>query len=133
MAHYKHGEVIELKAASAVGYGVAVMGDITTKEQAFPAGSVGAIQLGLSIASTPTYGYSLAVVRSGVAKAVAAASLGAFAPVGPGSTNGALGPVIATGAAASGTGARTYVSGMALEAAVAGQYFAVLLDPQQLV
>jgi hypothetical protein len=123
MAHYKHGEVIELKAASAIGYAVAVMGDITTKEQCLPAGSVGALQLGLSIASTPTYGSPVAVVRSGVAKGVAAASLGPFAYVGPGSTNGALGPV------ASGS----HAVGIALEAAVAGQYFSVLLDPNQLV
>jgi hypothetical protein len=127
MAHYKHGEVIELKAASAIGYAVAVAGDTTTKEQAIPGGAVGQVLLGLSIASTPTYGSPVAVVRSGVAKGVAAASLGPFCYVGPGSANGALGPMAAVVASGG------HAVGIALEAAVAGQYFAVLLNPGQLV
>lgn len=127
MAHYKHGEVIELKAASAIGYAVVVAGDVSTKEQCLPAGSVGQISLGLSIASTPTYGSPVAVIRSGVAKGVAAASLGPFCYVGPGSTNGALGPLAAVVASGG------HAVGIALEAAVAGQYFSVLLNPGQIV
>lgn len=129
MAHYNHHMSIPMKAASAFGFGVALMGDTTTKEQVLPAGSVGAPQIGISNA-TCAAAEEAEVIVQGVVKAIACASLGAFARVAPGSVNGALGPYVPTGGAASGDVARSYTIGQALEPAAAGQIFSVLIDPR---
>lgn len=140
MAHYDHGLVLPFVAGSAVGQGVAVKMPIASSrnEVVIPAAAVTDDLVGLTIATQATYGYEVAVLVSGVGKARAAASVGAGAKVGVASTNGALGPVLASGTLASfgasaGLQPARYVVGRALTAAAAGEYFAVLLDPAEIV
>lgn len=129
MAHYDHHMSLPMKAASAFGFGVALMGDVSTKEQVLIAGSAGAPAIGVSNA-TCAAGDPAELVVQGVAKCLAAASLGAFARVAPASTNGGLGPAASWNAVSTVGAVWVHSVGIALEPAAAGTYFAVLLDPR---
>jgi hypothetical protein len=96
-------------------------------ETVVPAPSAGfnAAVAGLTIASVASPGDEVAVVFTGIAKARAAASLGAGAKVGAASLNGALGPI------ALGSPGLHFV-GFARTSAAAGEYFAVQIDPGQI-
>ena len=125
-------------AASAYLFGVAVMGDPASDEKMLAAGSIGAEGIGISAATVATYGLDSQVVFRGVAKGLVAASLGAWARVGPANASGALGPALASGQlASSGASAGLYPArysvGQALAAGVAGDIIPVLLDPRQIV
>jgi hypothetical protein len=88
--------------------------------------------IGVSQASSATYGSPVPVAFYGISKVLCGASIGAGARVGIASTNGAVGPIIPTGAAASGA-IRTYVLGRSLKAAAPGDYLEVVLDPTELI
>ena len=128
MAYYDHGKTLSLKAGSAMGQGVVVHMPLASpiNETVIPAASVNHQALGLTIATVGSYGHEVAVLISGIGKARAAASLGAGAPVGAASTNGALGPVVAASAG-------IWAAGRALTSAAAGEYFACLVGPRQIV
>ena len=132
MAEYNHGNVESLKAASAVAQWVPVIGlegSSSIDETVIPAGSVNQFAVGLSIATVASPGDEIAVVTSGRAKAIAAASLGAFTPVVVGSTNGHLIPA-ARGAVASQVKNQV---GISLHAAADGDVFTILVRPEQIV
>lgn len=134
MAHADHGPAYPFVAASQLKFGVAVKADTTVAEQVLPAASTNDEIVGITIATVPTYGAPVAIVRSGVAKAIAAASTGHMARVGVASTDGSFGPISASAAGASGVAiALRYSMGWALKAAAAGEVFPVLLDPRQIV
>lgn len=138
MAHVDILQGLPFTAASALGQYVVVTGDSTTKEQVFAAGSVTADPLGVTIATTPSYGLAADVVVSGVVKINVAASLGAFARVGVASLNGAIGPVGASGLGTSlgsalGAGIPRYSVGIAVGPALPGEYVSVYLDPRQII
>lgn len=134
--HWSHPFV----AASAMGQGIAVFMNTASSrdEVVLPAGTVDRESIGLTIASVGAAGLEVAVLFEGIGKARAAASLGAGANVAPASTNGALGPIHASGLLAS-TGASAgmfparFCVGVALTAAGAGEYFAVKVQPRQIV
>lgn len=134
MAHYNHGETLEVKAASAIAQWVPAMFlpaasalDLTVHR----AGSLNDIAVGMTIATGASPGDPLTLVVSGQAKAVAGASLGAGALVGVGSTNGILIPQ-APSAVATAMALRTVV-GRALVNAAAGDVFAIQVKPEQIV
>lgn len=140
MAHYDHGKVLPMIAGSALAQGAAVFMPIASSrnEVVIPAASAGNDQLGLAIATVATYLNEVGVLIEGVGKSRAAASVGAGALVAPASTNGHLGPALASGVLASngasaGMAPARYVVGRALTAADAGEYFAVLVTPRQIV
>lgn len=130
MAHYDHDQVLPYKAASVIGQGVVAAMPIASpiNETVVPAPSAGfaGTLVGITIATVPSTGDEVAIVYTGVAKARAAASLGAGVRVGPASLNGALGPI------AAGSPGLKYV-GYAKTSAAAGEYFACVLDPGQIV
>lgn len=97
MAQYNHIHVLPMTNASAIGEGLAVQG--IAGEKVVGASSINVRPIGLTIASTATYGKSVGVLVLGVGKAMIAASVGAFSLVGVASTNGALGPVTPSGLA----------------------------------
>lgn len=143
MAHADNDLVLPLKAASAMGQGVVaallqVASSVAeTVTAAASAGWLG-VPIGITIASTASPGEPQAVVVSGVAKARAAASVGAGAKVGAASTNGALGPVLPSGILASfgasaGLQPTRWAVGVALTSAAAGEYFAVFVDVDQVI
>lgn len=140
MAYTGKQESQSLKVASAMGAYLPVFMPIASSvdETVVPANSVTQDVVGLTRATVGTYGVPAAIVVGGIAKAVAAASLGAGARVGIASTNGALGPVTpsglstALGSALGAAGARFQV-GRALHAAAAGAFFSVLLDPAEII
>jgi hypothetical protein len=125
-----HLHNISVKAASALAQYVAVRLDTATDNQALVASSSGFDVLGIVAATAATYGNLVPVTVLGVEKALCVASVGAGARVGVASTNGGLGPIVPTGAAASGA-ARTYAIGRSLMAAAPGTFFSVLIDPEQ--
>lgn len=142
MAHYDHGMVLPFIAASVVGQGVAVAMPIASaaSEKVVPQASPGFLgePVGITIATVASVGYEAAVVISGVAKARAAASVGAGARVGAASSNGALGPVLASGVLASngasaGLALPRWSVGYAKTSAAAGEYFSVVVDPRQVI
>lgn len=106
-------------------------------ETVIPAASINDQVIGLTRGTVGTYGLADAVVVGGVAKAVAAASLGAGAYVGIASTNGALGPVGPSGLPAHvGSGGAIepkFKVGVSLHDAAAGGTFSVLVDPDQII
>jgi hypothetical protein len=121
-------------AASALNQYVAVTGDTTTNNQVSVASASGLDAIGVVYQATvPTYGYAVNIARLGEVKILFAASTGAFARVVVASTNGAVGPVIATGAAPSGATARVYSLGYSPEAHAAGDYGTIVLDPREIV
>jgi hypothetical protein len=90
----------------------------------------------MTIASVATYGYEVAVVVDGIVKGVAAASIGAGARVGVGSTNGALGVVGPSGVGGASLAAAAplkFSIGRALKNAAPGDFFPVLIQPEQIV
>jgi hypothetical protein len=141
MAHSDNDPGLPFIAASAMGQGVVVFMNVASarNETVIPADSSARDPLGITIASIATYGQEVAVITHRVAKARAAASVGAGARVHAASTNGALGPVTASaffGASqgpSAGLVAAKFSVGKALTSAAAGEYFACLVDPQQIV
>lgn len=140
MAHYDHGRVLPFVAGSAIAQGAAAQMPIASSrnEVVIPAASSGQDMIGLTIATQATYGLEVSILIDGVGKARAAASVGAGALVAPASTNGHLGPVLASGALASfgasaGLQPARYAVGRSLVAAAAGEYFAVLVQPRQVI
>lgn len=132
MADYNHESVWPFTAASALAAFVPVTLD-TVNDQVVLADSTGDDVIGLTIATVATYGYSVAVVTDGKAKAVCGASVGAGARVAIASTNGALGPAAAAGGAGGASLGARYQVGLTLRAYAAGDIMTVLLDPGQIV
>ncbi len=137
MAHFGDQVVLPFKQASLISQYVAVRLD-TVDQQVMAATDSTVLPIGLSIATGASIGNGIAVAIAGVAKARAAASVGFGSPVGVSSVNGALGPIAASGlstalGSALGAGGAKYQVGLSLHAAAAGDYFAVLLDPRQIV
>lgn len=143
MSQKIEGFQIPLKAASAIAQYVPVrfvgdahggFGGSALSETVVRAGSWNELAIGMTIATIATYGLEVAVAYTGEVKGIAGASLGAGAPVAVGSTNGILIPVLATGgpATANLVGTR-FAVGIALKNAAAGDYFPVLLKPDQIV
>ena len=126
-------------AASAIAQYVVVANDPTTDSQVLTAGSVGQDQIGVSLATVPTYGYSIPIAVEGVTKILVAASVGAGARVAVASTNGAIGPIAASGVLASGVGPSgtmqptRYSIGVIQEARAAGEYGSVFIDPREII
>ena len=112
--------VLPKVAASAIGAWRPVQNNPAQNDEVLPTASAGARVLGLSIATAATAQDPIAVQTDGVAKAVAAASLGAGAVVGCTATVGGQLGVAASGA---------QIVGEAQENAAAGAVFAVLLKP----
>ena len=125
-----HGHNIYAKAASALAQYVAVVLDTATNNQVLVASANGFDAVGIVSATAATYGQPVPVTVLGEEKALCVASLGAGCRVAVASTNGGLGPFVPTGAAASGA-ARTYSLGRAREAAAPGQFFTVLVMPEE--
>lgn len=141
MAHAQEGFRIPLLAASALAQYVPVMGvppGSSLSETVYRAGSLNDMPIGLTTATVASAGFEVSVQVDGVQKGIAGASLGAFTPVGVGSTNGILIPIVpsglstALGSAVGAAGVRWKV-GMSLKNAVAGDYFPVLIDPDQII
>ena len=126
--------------ASAMGAYLPVFAPIASSrdEVVVPAASLNHDIIGITRATVGTYNEAAAVVVGGVAKAIAAASLGAGARVAIGSTNGRLIPITpsgistALGSALGAAGAR-FVVGRALHAAADGGIFSVLVAPEQVI
>lgn len=134
MSHANNGQVLPYVAGSAIGQGVVAVMPLASGgagETVIPAPSGGFAGkvVGITQATQPSAGYEVAIVMSGVAKARAAASLGAGAWVGAASTNGALGPVLPSAGAQASSGVIRQVVGYAKEAAAAGEYFACVIEP----
>lgn len=137
MAHFKHTDVYPFQAASAIGAFAPV------KQLGAPSARDGYVTLaaslnddviGFTVATVATANGEVAVVFGGVAKAVAAASLGAGARVAVGSSNARLIPLSPSGGPASANlVAVRFAVGRALAAAADGQTFSVLLQPEQLI
>jgi hypothetical protein len=138
MAHKIENFNLPLRAASAIGQYVPVRftGDAQTTpgsaltESVVRAGSSNEDVLGMTLA-TVAAGQEVAVAWIGESKGRAGASLGAGARLIVGSTNGILVPFIATGAAASGA-FRTYSVGRSLANAAPADWFAFVLNPEQI-
>lgn len=126
-------------AASALAQYVVVQGDTTTDEQVYTAGSNNVDLIGVSLASVPTYGYAAAIAVEGVVKILVAASVGANARVTVASSNGAIGPISASGVLPSGVGPSgneqlpRYSIGVTQSARAAGEYASVFLDPREII
>lgn len=138
MAHYHEGDGLPLKAASAISQWVPVQflqGASALTETVIRAGSINVAAFGMTIATVASPGDPVSVVPPGyVTKAIAAASLGAGAVVGVGSTNGHLIPLAASGVASpASTGEARYSVGVALYNAVDADVFSVFVDPRQIV
>jgi hypothetical protein len=134
MAHKNEGFNLPLKAASAIAQYVPVTpvpAGSSLSETVYRAGSVNDMPLGFTVATIATYGLEAAVQINGVVKGIAGASLGAGALVGVGSTNGILIPLVPSAAATA--MALRWAAGVALKNAAAGDYFPVLVKPDQIV
>lgn len=142
MAGYNHGQVLPYVAASAIGQGVVAVMPLASAadEKIIPQASGGFAGrvVGITAATVASPGDPAAIVWTGVAKARAAASVGAGAPVGAASTNGALGPIMPSGILASfgasaGLQQNRYAVGFAKTSAAAGEYFSVVIDPHSVL
>lgn len=98
----------------------------TVKDQVVLAATNTDLPLGVAVATAASPGDPIAIQKSGVAKLVAGASIGAGAEVAVASTNGAV------GVAAVASGFRRFAIGEAQEAVAAGATFSVLLRPREL-
>lgn len=133
MAHSNVKGAEPFKAASAIAQWVPVRGlegASSLDETVLAQGSINQFAIGMTIATVASPGDPAAIVIAGSrAKAIAGASLGAFAPVQIGSTNGILVPV------ARGVTASTITSqvGYSVQAAVAGDVFTIIVDPKQVL
>lgn len=121
-------------AASNLNQYVVVTGDTTTNNQVLVASSSGLEPVGVVFQATvASFGLAVNIARLGEVKVFFAASTGPWADVAVASTNGAVGPVIPTGAAASGASARTWVIGQSPEAHAAGDLGVVILNIRELI
>jgi hypothetical protein len=142
MAHNQEGFRLPMRAASAIAQYVPVrfVGDAQTgagsavDETVVRTGSFNEDVLGMTLATVASPGGEVAVQVEGVIKGIAGASLGAGARVGVGSTNGILIPLTPSNIASSanGSGLR-FAVGKALVNAAAGDNFAVLIQPEQIL
>ena len=135
MSYEIHGQVLPGVAASPIGQYVAVKQNPGVNNSFVVNASSLDAPFGLTYATSASAGVPIAVIWSGVAKAIAAASLGAGCFVAVASPNGRLGPVAAVGVASGvtdGTLVPRYVVGRAMENAAAGATFAVALDVHEL-
>lgn len=141
MSHKNEGQTFTGIAASAIPAYVPLTRTVGTGAQdnaVAIAASANQDVVGMSIATVPTYGYEVAVVVSGITKALVIASSGAGARMMVGSVNGGVIPVTASGLATSlgsalgALGAR-YSIGTLQEARAAGEYGSIAIDPRQLV
>lgn len=133
MAHVKSTIGEPFKAASAIAQWVPVMGlegSSSIDETVIPAGSYNQFPIGMTIATVASPGDPVTVIQFGRTKGVAGASLGAFTPLGVGSTNGILIPV-ARGAAVASTITKTV--GYSVQAAAAGDVFTIMVSPAEVV
>lgn len=132
---------IPLTAASALNQFVPVTplaGPSSLDDNVIRAGSVNDLPLGFTVATVPTYSTVFAALIGGIAKGIAAASLGNGALVGVGSTNGHLIPISASGlstalGSALGAAGVRWAVGISLEDAADGAEFKVLLQPAQVI
>lgn len=133
MAYTSDPAYVSRQMASAMGAYLPVKSSASTARAALLAASINDKLIGFTQATVGTYGSAHPIQTRGVVKAIAAASLGPGALVAVGSTNGALSPVLASGAASVTGYPVRYIAGIAEEAAPAGGIFSVLLDPAQIV
>ena len=140
MAYSGEQITISAKLASAVGAYLPVFAPVGSSrdEVVVPAGSVNHEVIGLTRATVGTYNEAAPIVVFGIAKAYAAASIGAGALVGVGSTNGRLIPVIPAGlstalGSALGAAGLKFAVGRSLHAVAADGAFSVLVDPRQII
>lgn len=142
MAEHNIRGAESLKAASAIAQWVPVIGlegASSIDETVIRAGSYNQFPIGMTVATSASPGDPVLVVTAGRTKAVAGASLGAFTPVGVGSTNGILIPIARGAGGAVGPSAHvatvTQVNqvGIALHAAAAGDIFSIVVSPAQIV
>lgn len=133
MSVENHKLVLPGVAASALGQYLAVKLDTVAAQYTLAASSLDDV-FGLTIATSASAGSDCAVVYSGVAKAIAMASLGRGAIVAVGSANGQLGPIAASGVASSLGNVQLprFAIGRALENASAGTIFAVAIDRREI-
>lgn len=132
MAHSINTKGEPFKAASAISQWVPVIGLEGTSsidETVIRAGSTNQFPIGMTIASVASPGDPVTVITEGRTKGVAGASLGAFTPVGVGSTNGILIP-LTRGAVASNVLNQV---GIAMQAALVGDIFTILVKPAQIL
>lgn len=132
MAHENVSRGEPFKAASAIMQWVPVIGLEGTSsidETVIRAGSTNQYPIGMTIASVASPGDPVTVVIEGRTKGIAGASLGAFTPVGVGSTNGILIP-LARGAVASNILNQV---GISMQAALVGDIFTILVKPGQII
>jgi hypothetical protein len=126
------------KAASALGFGAAVVLNTAVAFSVLPAsgGSAGQAQVyGITQASAPTPGQNVTIQTGGWAKAIAAASLGIGGIVGAGLGTTSLAPVMPSGVASGPSAIQParFAVGIALENAAAGAIFTVSLHPGEVV
>jgi hypothetical protein len=127
-------DALSLTAASAVRQYVPVT--LSGAEKVIPVGSVGQRVIGVTLASAAANGVVAVAHRPGdVVKCLAVATVTAGQRVAIASTNGGVGPIVASGIASGAPAAAPprYAIGDSLVAAVAGDYFAVRLDPSQII
>lgn len=110
-------------AASAVGAHFAVTFSASAVDEVVPVGTQNVEPGGMSVATAASAGNPVAVQVGGVAKAVAAASVGVGANVGVGSPNGALAPVASA--------ATAFRVGISQTAAAEAEIFSVLIRPDR--
>ena len=123
-------------AASAIAQYVVVTPDTTTDNQCFVAGGNTVDAIGVTTATVPTYGYEVPIAVQGWVKCRVAASLGAGARVSVASANGAIGPLAAVGFVGQpslpiASQIPKYGIGRALNAAAAGDFTTIYLNPRE--
>lgn len=129
MADYRHEFVEPAKAASQINAWVPVRGlagASSRDEFIMPVAASSQAVIGMSIATTASPGDAAAFVSAGRAKGIAAASLGAWAPVGA-DASGMLRPLTAAAAAS----VVQQQVGISVQAAAANQVFTLLVKPDQ--
>jgi hypothetical protein len=134
MSFEQHHHVVPGVGASPIGQYVAVKQNPAVNNSFVVAASSLDAAFGLTVATVPSAGADCAVVFAGIAKAIAAASLGAGCLVAVASPNGRLGPVAASGVASAlgNIQAPKWVVGRAMENCAAGGIFAVALTPGEI-
>ena len=130
MADYRHEFVEPLIAASQINQWIPVRGlagGSSRDEYVMGYGGSANPVIGMTIATVASPGDPVSVVTAGRAKGISAGSIGAWSPVGQ-NASGLLAP-ITLGAA--GSYLAQNAVGISTEAAVAGQVFTILVNPQQ--
>jgi len=137
-----HGDRVthSFKFASAMGAYLPVFMPLASSrdEVVVSAGTYGIDAVGITLATVGTYNEAAPVVVGGVAKVQAAASLGAGVRVAIGSTNGRMIPLTPSGlstalGSAIGAAGLRFSIGRSLHAAADGNFFSVLLNPEQII